>query len=218
MNLRKCVLNITSEKLIAFIISKWCIEVNPNKVTSITSMPPPHDIKTLRSLQGKIQAIRWFISQLSNKFHLFNALLKKGVKFNWSEGCQKTFDEIKQYLLNPPFFIPPRYGFPFHLYLLVTEFALEVMLAHKNDQAKDQAIYYLSYTLIDYELRYVYIKKVWLALVFTAKKLRYYIFNNITYVISKVNPLKQMMRKAYHNTHAPKWIMFLIEFDLIFII
>lgn len=41
--------------------------------------------------------------------------------------------------------------------------------------------------------------------------------NHTTYVISKANPLKYMMSKAYHNMHTTKWIMFPSDFDLIFI-
>lgn len=41
--------------------------------------------------------------------------------------------------------------------------------------------------------------------------------SHTTYVISKVDLLKYMMSKAYHNTCTTKWIKFLLEFDLIFI-
>ena len=91
------------------------------------------------------------------------------------------------------------------------------MLAQKNQQAKEQAAYYLSRTLIDYELRYIYMEKVCLIVVFVAKKLRHYMLNHTTYVISKEDPLKYMMSKMYHNSRMAKWIMFLSKFDLIFI-
>lgn len=53
--------------------------------------------------------------------------------------------------------IPPKDDIPFHLYPLATDFTLGFMLAQKNDQAKEQAIYYLNRTLVDYELCYAYI-------------------------------------------------------------
>ena len=39
-----------------------------------------------------------------------------------------------------------------------------------------------------------------------------------TYVIAKVDPLRYMMNKIYQNTRTSKWIMYLTEFDLQFII
>lgn len=158
LNPIKCVFGVISSKLLGFIISKRGIKVDPKKVTTIPSMPLPYDLKTL-SLQGKIQAIRQFIAQLSDKCCPFNSLLKKGMQFDWNKGFQKAFDDIKQYFLNPHVLIPPRNAITFHLYLLATNFALGVMLAQKNDQAKEQAIYYLNHTLVDYELHYVYIER-----------------------------------------------------------
>lgn len=108
-------------------------------------------------------------------------------------------------------------NFPFHLYLSATDFTLGVMLAQKNEQAKDQGIYYLSHTLVDYDIRYIYIEKAFLVVVFLDKKIQNYMLNHITYVISQVDPLKYMMSKACHNTHITKWIIFLFEYDLVFI-
>ena len=60
-------------------------------------------------------------------------------------------------------------------------------------------------------------EKLCLAIVFVKNKMRYYMLNHTTYVIAKANPLKYMMSKTYHNSCTAKWIMFLSEFDLIFI-
>uniref|UniRef100_A0A2N9EG40 Reverse transcriptase domain-containing protein n=1 Tax=Fagus sylvatica TaxID=28930 RepID=A0A2N9EG40_FAGSY len=44
-------------------------------------------------------------------------LLRKDVKIKWTEDCQKAFDKIKEYLLNPPILVPPTPGRPLILYL-----------------------------------------------------------------------------------------------------
>lgn len=161
-------------------------------------MPPPHDIKTLRSLQGKIQSIRCFITQLSNTCLPFNELIKKDVLFEWDEEYHKAFDDIKQYILNPPFLILLKQEVPFHLYLSAIDFTLGIMLVQKNEQANKHAIYYLSHTLVNYEIKHIYIEKVFLVVVFATKKLLYYMLNHTMYVISRVDPLKYMMSKTYH--------------------
>lgn len=88
----------------------------------------------------------------------------------------------------------------------------------KNENNKEQAIYYLSQTLVGYEIKYVYLKKLCLAVVFETKKLRYYMLNHTTYVIAKANLIKYIMNKIHQNVRTSKWIMHLIEFNLIFII
>jgi len=71
--------------------------------------------------------------------------------------------------------------------------------------------------LVDYELKYVYMEKLCLAIVFATKKLRHYMLNHTTYVIAKVDPLRYMMNKTSQNMRTSKWIMYLTEFDLQFI-
>ncbi|KAH9302506.1 hypothetical protein KI387_014089, partial [Taxus chinensis] len=53
------------------------IEVDPAKIKSILEMPPPSNLKQLRSLQGRLQSVRRFISQLSDHCQPFHHLLRK---------------------------------------------------------------------------------------------------------------------------------------------
>ena len=76
-------------------VSKRGIEVDPKKVKAIVSMPSPKNLKQLRSLQGKINSIRRFISQIGDKCRPFTHFIKKDIKFVWDEKCQKDFEDIK---------------------------------------------------------------------------------------------------------------------------
>ena len=101
--------------------------------------------------------------------------------------------------------------------MYATKLAIGTMLAQKNESNKEQAIYYLNQTFVVYEIRYLYLEKLCLVMVFANKKLRYYMLNQTTYVIAKANPLKSMMNKTYKNSRTSKWIMHLTKFDLQFI-
>ena len=65
-------------------------------------------------------------------------------------------DEIKLYLLTPPILSLPWANEPFLLYSLAMKNASGIMLAQKNEHNKEQVVYYLSRTLVDYEIKYVY--------------------------------------------------------------
>lgn len=67
--------------MFGFIVSIRGIEIDPNKFSSIIDIPPPKNLKDLRSIQSKIQVVRRFIAQLTDKTSPFSHLLKKDEKF-----------------------------------------------------------------------------------------------------------------------------------------
>ena len=61
--------------------------------------------------------------------------------------------------------------------------SLGALLAQNNDQGHEQAIYYLSRTMIGAEHWYNPIEKECLALVFAVQKMRHYLVGQTMYVI-----------------------------------
>jgi len=77
LNPTKCTFGVTSEKLLGFIVSAKGIEVDPDKVKAIQSMPPPRTQKEVRSFLGRLNYISRFISQLTDKCDPIFRLLRK---------------------------------------------------------------------------------------------------------------------------------------------
>ena len=96
--------------------------------------------------------------------------------------------------------------------------SLGALLAQKDDNGHEQAIYYLSRTLIGAESRYNPIDKECLALVFVIQKTRHYLVDQIIHVISRVNPLRLLMTKPGSlNSILAKWALFLSQYDMLFV-
>ena len=129
LNPKKCVFGVVSGKLLGYIVSQRGIEIDPEKVKAILDMPPPNNLRKLRGLQGRLQSVRRFIAQLADKCHSFQHLLCKGISFQWNEQCDNSFQQLKDYLLNPPVLMAPILGKPFILYISATEIALGALLA-----------------------------------------------------------------------------------------
>ena len=91
------------------------------------------------------------------------------------------------------------------------------LLAQHDDQEKERAIYYLSQTLVAYEFNYTQIEKACLTVVFASQKLRYYMLNHQTKLISKIDPLKYLLSKSTLIGRMTKWVMLLSEFDIEYI-
>uniref|UniRef100_A0A2N9H4W4 RNase H type-1 domain-containing protein n=1 Tax=Fagus sylvatica TaxID=28930 RepID=A0A2N9H4W4_FAGSY len=136
------------------------IEIDPAKVQAIRSMPAPKTEKEIRSFLGRINYIARFIAQLTATCEPLFKLLRKDVKIKWTEDCQKAFDKIKEYLLNPPILVPPTPGRPLILYLTVQEASMGCMLGQQDETGKkEQAIYYLSKKFTEPETRYLLVEE-----------------------------------------------------------
>ena len=215
LNPQKCVFGVESGKLLGYMISKKGIEVDPAKAKAIIDMPPPTNLKELRSLQGRIQSIRRFISNLAMRCEPFNHLLRKEVKFEWGPECQLSFERIKQYLLNPPVLKPPELGKPLLLYISVNHNACGGFLAQYEEGSRiEHAIYYISKTFIDYEKRYSQMEKTCLALVWMCQKLRHYLLASEIKILSRLNPLKYILEQPFLTGRIAKWQVLLMQYDL----
>ncbi|CAN6459259.1 unnamed protein product [Victoria cruziana] len=218
LNLQKCVFGVESEKLLGFMVSHRGIEIDPAKAKAIIDMPHPKTLTELRSLQGRIQSIRRFISNLAMRCEPFNHLLRKGVKFEWGQECQNSFERIKAYLLNPPVLKPPVLGKPLLLYITVKESACGGFLAQYEEGNRiEHAIYYVSKTFIQHEKNYSLIEKSCLALVWMCQKLRHYLISTEVKILSKLNPIKYILDQPFLTGKIAKWQVLLIQYDLEYI-
>ena len=89
----------------------------------------PQKISQLRSLQGHLQSIRWFIYQLVDRAQPLNKNLHKGVVCIWNEDCEFFFSQIKEYIEKPPIIMPLTQRKPLILYILATTKSLGALLA-----------------------------------------------------------------------------------------
>ena len=137
-------------------------------------MSVPRTERQIRGFLGRLQYINRFISRLTNICEPIFQLLRKSQPTVWDDQCQHAFERTREYLLSPPVLVPPIPRCPLLLYLSVSDIALGFMLAQLDDSGKDQAIYYLSKMMLDYETRYVMIERYCLALVQATRRLRHY--------------------------------------------
>jgi hypothetical protein len=119
MNPNKCSFGVSAGEFLEILVHEGGIEVGKKSMKAIDEVVPPINLKELQSLLVKINFVRRFISNLSQKVLPFSPLLKlkKDKKFVWGDKQQKAFDEIKRYMKEPPVLVPPQLNMPFKLYV-----------------------------------------------------------------------------------------------------
>jgi hypothetical protein len=216
MNPMKCAFGVASGKFLGFIVIKRGIEIDPTKIKAIINMPQPRNLHELKNLQGHLAYIRRFISNLSERCKPFSCLMTKGFTFQWDQACQSAFEDIKQYLTNPPLLCTPIKGQPLILYTMAMPTSLGALLAQNNDIRKEVSLYYLSRTLLGAECNYPDIEKICLALVFAAQKLHHYILEHAMQLVSRADPLKYSLSRMTLSGRLAKWAMLLPQIGIVF--
>ena len=104
-----------------FIVSQKGIKVDPDKVKAIQEMPAPRTEKQVRGFLRRLNYISRFISHMTATCEPIFKLLKKDRGCVWMDDCQRAFESIKEYLLEPPILLLPVEGRPLIMYLTVLD-------------------------------------------------------------------------------------------------
>jgi hypothetical protein len=84
------------------IISKEGIVVELEKTKSIEEWTTPRNVVDVRSFMGLVGYYKRFIEGLSKILHPITSLQNKGVQFEWTLDCARSFKHLKSLLTSAP--------------------------------------------------------------------------------------------------------------------
>jgi hypothetical protein len=90
----KCEFWLDIVKILGHTISKDGISVDPSKVQEVMDWKPPKSVHQIRSFLGLAGYYHRFIPDFSRIAKAMTKLLKKGVKYVWSEACDQAFHTL----------------------------------------------------------------------------------------------------------------------------
>ena len=92
-------------------------------------------------MNGKIAALYKFFSKATDKCIPFIRTMRKS--FEWTNECQKAFEDLKKYLSSPPMLSPTKPGEELYLYLAISQAAVSVALV-KEEDGSQRPVYFIS--------------------------------------------------------------------------
>ncbi|XP_034704196.1 uncharacterized protein LOC117928418 [Vitis riparia] len=134
----------------------------------------PRSRKELQRLTGKLVALGHFITRFTDELRPFFLAIRKAGANGWTDSCQSTFEKIKHYLMQQPILSSPLPGEKLYMYLVVSEWAISVVLFCRPSHKEQKPVYYVSRALADVETRYSKMEQTTLAIRSAAQKLRPY--------------------------------------------
>jgi hypothetical protein len=214
LNPEKCVFRVKKGKFLGCLVSTKGIETNPSKIEAILQMEPPNSKKGAQRLAGRLASLNRFISRSAERNLPFFEILKSAEVFQWGPTQQKTFEELKQYLIDLTTLTPPSSGTLLLLYVVASHSVVSATLVQEKQdgQVKIQApVYFVSEVLSLSKKNYTELEKVLYAVLMASRKLRHY-FQAYHIIVPSSQPLKDIMRNKEATKRIGKWAVGLNEF------
>ncbi|XP_022007316.1 uncharacterized protein LOC110906501 [Helianthus annuus] len=213
LNWEKCHFMVTEGIVLGHKISRAGIEVDRAKIDTISQLPPPTSVKSVRSFLGHAGFYRRFIRDFSKITRPMTRLLEKDVPFVFDEECLRAFEFLKERLVSAPILVSPDWSLPFELMCDASDYAVGAVLGQRREK-HFHPIYYASKTLNDAQENYTTTEKELLAVVFAFDKFRSYLVLSKTVVFTDHSALRHLFQKKDAKPRLIRWILLLSEFDI----
>lgn len=213
LNWEKCHFMVKEGIVLGHKISNAGIEVDQAKLDVISKLPPPSNIKGIRSFLGHAGFYRRFIKDFSKIARPLTNLLQKDFPWNFDAECEKAFNILKIELTQAPIIVSPDWNIPFELMCDASDYALGAVLGQRLD-GHFRPIYYASRTLTGAQKNYTTTEKELLAVVFAFDKFRSYLILSKTIVYTDHSALKYLFKKQDSKHRLIRWVLLLQEFDI----
>ena len=128
LNWEKCHFMVQEGIVLGHKVSGTWLEVDKAKIAAISKLPPPSNIKGIRSFLGHAGFYRRFIKDFSKISRPLTKLLEKDAPFDFNEECLRAFNTIKEKLTSTPVIVSPNWNLPFELMCDASDYAIGAVL------------------------------------------------------------------------------------------
>jgi hypothetical protein len=169
----KCEFWLEKISFLGHILTAEGVAVDPGKVETVSNWREPTNVSKIRSFLGLAGYYRRFIEGFSKIARPMTKLLKKEKKFNWTESCEKSFQELKRRLTTAPVLTLPDIQRDFVVYCDTSRQGLGCVLMQD-----EKVVVYASRQLKPHEQNYPTHDLEFAAVVHALKIWRHYLIGN----------------------------------------
>ena len=107
LKLTNCEFGQSEIQFLGHIINHEGIRTLPEKTEEISKIKAPRNANEVHAFLGLLNYDCRFIPAFSDLMHPIQKLLKKNVKFEWTEECDKAFKTAKETFMRDPILYHP---------------------------------------------------------------------------------------------------------------
>lgn len=215
VNLDKCEFLRPSLKYLGFVVDKYGLRTDSEKISAMVNFPRPRTTTEVKRFVGMCGWYRRFIPHFSTRMSAINDLLKgkkKGQRLEWSDDAERAFIDIKQALVSAPILSSPDFSLPFVVQCDASDVGIGCVLTQEID-GSEKVIAFASRSLSKSERNYSVTERECLACIFACEKFRPYIEGTHFTVVTDHAALKWLHKIKDPIGRLARWSMRLNQFS-----
>ena len=203
LNASKCFFGVGSRKFLGYMVTHRRIEVNPDQIKAINNLQPPRNPIKVQKLTGMTTALNRFISRSADKCRPFFQLLNKWKGFEWTKECVLAFQQLKEYLSQPPIMSRPEIDEVLFAYIAVAFHVVSLVLI-RVDSGIQRPVCYVSKSLHEVEVHYLPLEKAILVVVHATCKLLHYFQSHMVVILTQLL-FRYLLQSTNYTGRIAKW-------------
>ena len=216
INLMKSEFGKATVKYLGHIVGQGQVRPLDAKIQTIVKYPVPTSRKELARFLGMAGYYRNFCLNFLEIAAPLTNLLRKKVKFVWTDDCQQAFDKVKLLLQKSPVLKSPDYEKPFKLIIDSSDVGIGSVLVQEASDGLDHPVSYFSKKFLKYQKNYSVVEKETLGLVLALEHFDVYL-GSMPFkikVYTDHNPLTFLKTMKNKNQRLVRWSLALQEYNL----
>lgn len=197
---------------LGFIVTPRGVCSDPEKLKVIQDFPSPRNDRQLKGFLGILGFYRKFTTELAEVTAPLFELLKKGVKWNWTEKTEEAFRQAKTLFITSCTLYHPVAGVEFVLTTDASGYAIGAKLA-QNVDGEERIIAMNSRLLNSAERHYTVTERECLGFVWALQRFRSIVLGSPLQIQTDHKALTFMLSCRIHSSRIRRWILAIQEFD-----
>ena len=181
-------------------------------------MPAPKSAKEVKQFLGLIGYYRKFIPRFSDLSRPLTRLTRHDAKFEWSEKCEKSFNSLRDMLMEYPILRYPDPSKPYVMYTDASGIGWSGVLTQEDTdekgRVKSHPICSVSGQFRGSQLNWAALTKEAYAIYMSIRRLTFYLTDAEITIKCDHLPLKKFLNKQTLNSKVNNWAVGLEQFNL----
>lgn len=213
----KCAFHTTSVEYLGYLLSPDGLTMSSEKIQAIVDWPEPRKVKDVQSFLGFANFYRRFIFNYSDIVVPLTRLTRKGVLWDFSEDCRKSFETLKKAFTSAPVLTHWIPNVPIVVETDASDYAIAGILSIVCPDSELRPVAFYSRTLTAPELNYDTHDKELLAIHEAFRTWRHYLEGSSEPidVVTDHKNLEYFSTTKLLSRRQARWSEFLHHFNLI---